>query len=289
MKLGYPGRQVSPTTKTYELLDFGDGRKLERFHDVILDRPSPAAIGSTAVPSAWDETSAKYERRAQVGKWRKLAKLPARWRVRLEPGTLELRLTKSGQVGVFPEQERNWHWVHERLKGRRGTRILNLFSYTGASTMAAAAAGAEVVHVDAAQSVVSWARRNAALSGLGSAPIRWIVEDAAKFARREINRGHAYDGIILDPPSYGHGPKGENWKLSRDLMELLVNCKLLLANRPALFLLTCHTPGFGPAELSSMVTESLFGTCAAGVRGKTLVLTTSAGKRLAAGAAAYWP
>jgi 23S rRNA (cytosine1962-C5)-methyltransferase len=167
--------------------------------------------------------------------------------------------------------------------------VLNLFAYTGGSTLAAAAAGAEVTHIDAAKNVVAWARENAKASGLGEAPIRWITEDAAKFVRREVRRGNRYDAVILDPPSYGHGPKGEAWKLSTDLPALLSGCTELMADRKAFFLLTCHTPGFGPAELEALVSDTLFGRCQQGVTTRNLALTTADGRRLPCGTAARWP
>jgi 23S rRNA (cytosine1962-C5)-methyltransferase len=280
---------VNPKTSGYELVDFGDGRKLERFGDVCLDRPCPAAIGGKTKHDLWDRVAARYEGKDRTGEWIPQAAVARKWRMNLDESDFELRLTDSGQVGVFPEQVSNWQWIRRQLKGRRGARVLNLFAYTGGSTIAAANSGAEVVHVDAARSAVNWARRNAEIGGLGTANIRWIVEDAMKFVRREANRGHAYDGIILDPPSYGHGPKGESWKISRDLIELLQNCKSIMSDSPILFLLSCHTPGFGPAELSSMVCECIFGSCASGVRAKSLALKTINGKKLSSGYTARWP
>ena len=173
-------------------------------------------------------------------------------------------------MGVFPEQQENWEWIARQVQ-RHGDspRVLNLFAYTGASTLAAAAAGAEVVHVDSARSTVEWARRNAKLSSLDSAPVRWIVDDARQFVRREIRRGNSYHGIILDPPSYGHGPKGQSWTLTRDLMPLLGDCRRLLASERLFVLLTCHSAGWGPAEVSAALEDSIFGHCQTGVTGAT--------------------
>lgn len=270
----------------YRLVDFGQGRKLEDFGGVLVDRPCPAATGRKAQPE-WTG-DAKYTRQSeQHGTWLSRA-VPNRWEVEFESQTFELRLTESGQVGIFPEQVPNWKWIHNTLSARPRARILNLFGYTGGSTLAAAAAGAEVVHVDSARSVVTWARRNAQLSGLSGAPIRWIVEDAPKFVAREIKRGNQYDGIILDPPSFGRGPKREEWKLTRDLFGLLAACKQLLSPASCLFLLSCHTPGFGPPELSAALSSCLFGSCGAGVRTRDLSLRSGDGRRLAAGHAAFW-
>ena len=271
----------------YELLDFGNGRKLERFASVIVDRPCPVA---TDIPEAdiGDQATLHFDA-ARKTKWMGADELPSTWRIRCDSLWFSLEPTPAGQVGVFPEQWINWQFIQKRLAKRDRARVLNLFAYTGGSTLAAAARNAEVVHVDASKPVVAWARKNADLSGLADAPIRWIVEDAVKFVAREVRRGNRYDGIILDPPTYGHGPKGEPWKLSRDLFDLLQNCRQLLADNPVFFLLSCHTPGFGQAELSAALSTCIFGSCGAGVQTRELSLACRDGRRLFAGHAAYWP
>ncbi len=276
----------------YELLDFGDGRKLERFGQFVLDRPSPAAEDFPRTdPSAWKQADAQFSRTsATSGKWKLRTALPKAWAISHAIGDFELRATDFGHVGVFPEQADNWEWLTKQVqRAGRKLKILNLFAYTGGSTLAAASAGAEVVHVDAARNVVSWARRNVEQSGLSDAPIRWINEDATKFVRRELKRGNQYDGVILDPPSYGHGPKGEVWKLSDHLMPLLSACAELTRDRRTLLLLTCHTPGFGPAELEACLADAVFGHCQAGVRAKPLSLTTADSRKLAGGVVARFP
>lgn len=249
----------------YELLDFGDGRKLERFGSKIVDRPCPTAEGiSPARPDRWNNVAGRYCRGSRgLMEW-----VPPNrdgwadpvWRLRQsEPFRLELALQPlpSGQVGVFPEQTVNWAWIHEQVRSAgRPLRVLNLFAYTGASTIAAAAAGAEVTHVDAAESTVSRASMNAGLSGLAQAPIRWIVDDAVKFCRREVRRGRRYDAVILDPPTYGHGKKGEVWRIERDLPGLLALCLDLTEHRPAFVLLTGHTTGFDAGRLARYLTDS---------------------------------
>jgi 23S rRNA (cytosine1962-C5)-methyltransferase len=281
------------TADQYQLLDFGRGRKLERFGPIVLDRPSPAAEGSAPVLAAplWQQAHARFERTsAEAGRWVCVAKPQSTWQISHESITLAIKLTDFGHVGVFPEQAENWDWLARQVRrASRPLRLLNLFAYTGGSTLTAAAAGAEVVHVDAAKSAVAWARKNAELSGVGQAPIRWIIEDAATFAARELRRGNRYDGVILDPPSYGHGPKGQSWKLSSDLAPLLSTCAELVGRSPALLLLTCHTPGFGSAELEAMVSETFFGACQQGVTAKELVLTSDDGRRLPCGSVARWP
>jgi 23S rRNA (cytosine1962-C5)-methyltransferase len=173
--------------------------------------------------------------------------------------------------------------LHDPLK------VLNLFAYTGGSTLAAAAAGAEVVHVDAAKNTVNWARENARLSGLENAPIRWIVEDALKFVEREVRRGNQYDAVILDPPSYGHGPDGNPWKIGEHLLPLLEACGELTQQSRAFLLLTCHSPGYGPAELEAYLADAVFGSCQAGATAHELSLPTEDGRALPAGVAVRWP
>jgi 23S rRNA (cytosine1962-C5)-methyltransferase len=207
----------------------------------------------------------------------------------------------SGQVGVFPEQRENWEWIARQVAkpqvedrpGRamlgRPLKVLNLFAYTGGSTLAAAAAGAEVVHIDAAQNIVDRARENAALSGFAERPVRWIAEDAVKFCRRELKRGKRYDAVILDPPSYGHGPKGEPWKIDTDLLPLLAMCRELTSENRTFVLVSCHSPGIGPAELSAYLSEGIFGHCGQPPATGELALETSDGRKLPAGVFARWP
>lgn len=285
----------------YELLDFGGGRKLERFGGWVLDRPAPGADGAIQFQELWKSATARYTGdRTTVGKWRPVA---AKWHVascelRVELGEArEFRLLlsplPSGQVGVFPEQLANWGWIAKQVARlatpQAALKVLHLFAYTGGSSLAAAVAGAEVTHVDAAKGMVARARENAAASGLAEAPIRWIVEDALKFCQREVKRGNQYDAVILDPPTYGHGPHGEAWNIKRDLLPLLALCRQLTAGRLRFALCTCHTPGIGDAELSAYLSEGLFGRCGQPPRAGTLYLSTAAGRRLASGTFARWP
>jgi 23S rRNA (cytosine1962-C5)-methyltransferase len=276
----------------YQLLDFGDGRRLERFGVVVLDRPCPAAesIRRTA-PPLWSAADARFERLdAEEGRWLLPGNPPQHWTIAHGRMILELKRTDFGHVGLFPEQAENWDWIAEEvrrssLESAGGVKVLNLFAYTGGSTLAAAAAGAAVTHVDAARNIVAWARRNAELSALAEAPIRWIAEDAVKFAKREIRRGNRYDAVILDPPSYGHGAHGEPWRLAEDLPRLLDLCAELTAPRPRFVLLTCHTPGFSPARLQNLLATA-FGS--AQVVAAPLVLVASTGQALPSGVAARW-
>jgi 23S rRNA (cytosine1962-C5)-methyltransferase len=271
----------------YQLLDFGEGRKLERFGGVMLDRLCPAAESvSSADRELWKRFAARYERtNGDQGIWRAVGGiLPLPWAIANNSFRLELKLTDFGHLGVFPEQAANWDWIAERVRQASGpTKVLNLFAYTGGSTLAAAAAGAEVVHVDAARNTVAWARRNAELSGLADAPIRWIAEDAMLFVRRELKRGNRYQAVILDPPSYGHGPKGEVWRLAEDLPELLSLCAKLTEADRRFVLLSCHSPGFGPRELGRVMAQA-FGE--ANIESGEMVLNSAAGRTLPCGSMA---
>ncbi len=279
------------TRDNYELLDFGDSRRLERFGEIVLDRPCPAAeTFERADPDLWTRADARFEGRDELrGQWTDRRELPERWVVAHGALRFELKRTEFGHLGLFPEQAENWDWIakqshlwasHE-TPALRGLRVLNLFAYTGGSTLAAAAAGAEVVHVDAAKNIIAWARRNAELSGLADAPIRWIAEDALKFVKRELKRGNRYDALILDPPSYGHGPRGEVWRLSKHLPRLLDLCAELTAGRPQFMLLTCHTPGYDAESLGRMMSEAIGSENAAVAQ--PLTIRASDGRRLPSG------
>ncbi|HEX2474857.1 MAG TPA: class I SAM-dependent methyltransferase [Lacipirellulaceae bacterium] len=296
----------------YELLDFGDGRKLERFGGVILDRPSPAADGAAkARPDGWRDATARYDRtHSDQGAWTPKKAILQKWNIsfaldaqsgrdptqrRLGTAiTLQLQASPFGHVGVFPEQLDNWRWIARQAAKRqaefgRPLRVLNLFAYTGGSTLAAAAAGTEVVHIDAARNIVQRARRNAELSQLSDRPIRWIAEDASRFCQRELKRGKRYDAVILDPPTYGHGPQGESWKFAEHVLPLLRMCAELTAESRALVLMTSHTPGIGQAELAAYVAQGFFGGCSQPPETGELFVATSGGRRLPSGVFARWP
>ena len=277
----------------YQLLDFGAGRKLERFGRYVLDRPSSAAAGAIQRDrNSWVTADARYERgQGEQGTWSFHRRIDGPWTVRHGTLTLELKFTESGQLGVFPEQAENWDWIAGQIhKAGRPLKILNLFAYTGASTLAAAAEGAEVVHVDAAANVVAWARRNAQASQLTDAPTRWISEDAVKFVRRELKRGNGYDAVLLDPPAYGHGPHGETWKLAEHLGELWSLCLELTAARRQFMLLSCHSGPFAFANelLKTTFAEALKPPREGTTASHDLQITSPAGDRLHCGAVVRW-
>lgn len=277
--------------ETYQLLDFGDGRRLERLGPLVLDRPCPTAESwRRAQPALWSQADARFERGdAATGQWHARRELPERWNVSHGPLVLELKRTEFGHVGLFPEQADNWDWLAARIAaGPRPFRVLNLFAYTGGSTLAAAAAGAEVVHVDAARNVVAWARQNAILSELGERPIRWIADDALKFVRRELRRGSRYEAVILDPPSYGHGAHGEVWRLAQHLPRLLAMCRDLTAAGRQLMLLTCHTPGYDAQRLEELLAETLADGPSGKITAEELMLTDASGRRLPSGSMVRW-
>jgi 23S rRNA (cytosine1962-C5)-methyltransferase len=242
-------------TGGYELLDAGDGRRLERFGEVVVDRPAPMAEEPPRDPSAWARADMRFDR--YVG-WTAIADdEPQAWEIVEGDLRFELRPTETGQVGLFPEQAPNRAWVRaavaDVLRGDGPPAVLDLFAYTGAMTLASAASGASVTHVDGSRPTVAWARRNAELSGLADRPIRWIVDDVEAFVAREQRRERRYDAVVLDPPSYGHGGRagGGGWRLEQRLDALLARCADLTGEDPAFVLLTAHTPGFGPDRLAS--------------------------------------
>jgi len=238
----------------YEVLDAAAGEKLERWGDYTLIRPDPQVIwsGSRKHPG-WKKPNGHYHRSAKGGGSWDFFDLPDQWSISYKPLDLHFHLKpfQFKHTGLFPEQAVNWDWFSALIRGAgRPVNILNLFAYTGGATLAAARAGASVTHVDASKGMVSWARENAALSGLDQAPVRWIVDDCLKFVEREVRRGRRYDGIIMDPPSYGRGPGGELWKLEEALHPLIRACLPLLSESPLFFLINAYTTGLQPGVLS---------------------------------------
>jgi 23S rRNA (cytosine1962-C5)-methyltransferase len=236
---------LSPAWTDYELLDSGSGRKLERFASVTLGRPEPQAEWSPSLPQkSWDAAHATFiqQPRAKNGEWKFAQPVPPRWPMRRNNLSFWVEPTPSGHLGVFPDQASHWDWLAESIQSASAPpNILSLFGYTGLATLTCAAAGAHVTHVDASRKAIKWARENQSLSQLEDRPIRWLVDDAQSFVSRELRRGRTYEGLILDPPRFGRGPKGELWKVEDSLPALLRQCRKLLSPAPLFVLLNTYT------------------------------------------------
>ncbi len=239
----------------YEVIDCSNGEKLERWGPYLLIRPDPQIIWDTPrVHRGWKKCSGHYHRSSKGGGQWEFFDLPQQWSIGYKNLTFNLKPFSFKHTGLFPEQAANWDWISGLIRGaKRPIRVLNLFAYTGGATLAAAAAGASVTHVDASKGMVSWAKENAGASGLADAPIRWLVDDCMKFVEREIRRGSRYDAVIMDPPSYGRGPKGEIWKIEDAIHPLVRECAKLLSSQPLFFLINSYTTGLAPAVLSYLL------------------------------------
>lgn len=250
---------LADSWKDYEVIDCSKGEKLERWGDYILVRPDPQVIWDTPrKEKGWHKMNAHYHRSKKGGGEWEFFDLPQQWSIHYRNLTFQLKPFSFKHTGLFPEQAANWDWFSELIKkAGRPVKVLNLFAYTGGATITAAAAGASVTHVDASKGMVTWAKENAASSGLADAPIRWIVDDCVKFVEREIRRGNHYDAIIMDPPSYGRGPKGEIWKIEESIHPLVKLCAQLLVDRPLFFLINSYTTGLQPAVLSYLIGTEL--------------------------------
>jgi 23S rRNA (cytosine1962-C5)-methyltransferase len=243
----------------FELIDCSDGEKLERWGQYYLVRPDPQAIWLTPRTNEhWLNSNARYHRsESGGGSWNK-GRLPESWKISYGNLTFLVKPMNFKHTGLFPEQAVNWDWAADRIRtAGREISVLNLFAYTGGATVACGKAGASVCHVDAAKGMVAWGKENASASGLSDAPIRWIVDDCARFVEREIRRGRRYDAIIMDPPSYGRGPGGEVWKLEKDLWPFVSLCANVLSDNPLFVLINSYTTGLSPTVLS-YITESIF-------------------------------
>ena len=237
----------------YELVDSGEGEKLERFGDFILRRPDPQAIWKKSLDLGWENADAVFQTSESGGTW--LTKnVPEKWQAQIGNVTFELGRSTFKHIGVFPEQKPNWDWIREKIeKEERKIKILNLFGYTGGATIAASLAGAAVVHIDGSKTAITQARKNAELSGVDQNPIRWIPDDARKFVEREIKRGSKYDAIIMDPPAFGHGAKGESWKIEKDLLDLINLTKKILAKDPIFYILNGYAAGYSSVGYVQMI------------------------------------
>jgi len=298
MTIERPGLIVADRWQDYQLLDCGDGLKQERWGAYTLVRPDPQIIW----PRHGEKSAARWEgwdgfyHRSETGggKWEMRRPLPDHWTISYAPLGLTFKIhpTSFKHTGLFPEQAVNWDWFSAKIKTARAAgreiSVLNLFGYTGAATIAAAAGGANVCHVDAAEGMVKWCRENAALSGLAAAPIRYIADDCLKFVRRELKRGRRYDAIIMDPPTYGRGSTGEMWRLEDHLWELLVECRALLSEQPLFFLINAYTARLSPTVVANLLAELLADRSGAIAAGEVGLPIQRDGKILPCGIYGRW-
>lgn len=253
---------IADQWKDYEVLDTSTGEKLERWDKYLLVRPDPQVIWNTPKQhTGWKKMNGHYHRSVKGGGEWEFFDLPEQWIVSYHSLTFNLKPFSFKHTGLFPEQAANWDWfsqlITDEVKSGKTVKVLNLFAYTGGATLAAAAAGAHVTHVDASKGMVTWAKENARSSALEDAPIRWLVDDCVKFVEREIRRGSKYDAIIMDPPSYGRGPKGEIWKIEDSIFPFIELCTQILSDKPLFFLVNSYTTGLQPAVLSYMLNTAV--------------------------------
>lgn len=251
---------IADNWKDYEVLDTSDGEKLERWGNYLLVRPDPQVIwNSDKKNPGWEKMNGHYHRSSKGGGEWEFFDLPKEWEIHYNDLTFRLKPFSFKHTGLFPEQAANWDWFSNLIRNalakepNRQIKVLNLFAYTGGATLAAADAGAHVTHVDASKGMVTWAKENAIASGLSEKPIRWLVDDCVKFVEREIRRGNRYDAIIMDPPSYGRGPKGEIWKIEESIFPFVQLTARILSDNPLFFLINSYTTGLQPAVLSYMI------------------------------------
>ena len=277
--------------KDYEVIDTSTGEKLERWGDYILVRPDPQVIWNTPKNNAdWRKKNGHYHRSVKGGGEWEFWNLPEEWSIHYKELTFHLKPFSFKHTGLFPEQAVNWDWFSELIRNAgRPIKVLNLFAYTGGATLSAAKAGANVTHVDASKGMVAWAKENAAASGLKDAPIRWLVDDCVKFVEREIRRGNQYDAIIMDPPSYGRGPKGEIWKIEESIYPFIELTTQILTDKPLFYLVNSYTTGLQPAVLTYMIQTALVPRFGGVVESSEIGLPVSSnGLVLPCGASGRW-
>ena len=287
---------IADNWKDYEVLDTSTGEKLERWGDYLLVRPDPQVIWESDKKNpGWRKMNGHYHRsKAGGGEW-EFFDLPKEWQIGYKDLRFNLKPFSFKHTGLFPEQATNWDWFSDIIKDAlvknpdRQIKVLNLFAYTGGATLAAAAAGAAVTHVDASKGMVTWAKENAIFSGLGEKPIRWLVDDCMKFVEREIRRGNKYDAIIMDPPSYGRGPKGELWKIEESIFPFIKLTSEILSDDALFFLVNSYTTGLQPAVLSYMINLAIVGKFGGSVTASEIGLPVKdTGLVLPCGASGRW-
>ena len=282
---------IADQWKDYEVIDTSLGEKLERWGNYLLVRPDPQVIWDTPKKEkGWKKMNGHYHRSNKGGGEWEFFDLPKEWSIHYRNLTFHLKPFSFKHTGLFPEQAVNWDWCSEQIKkANRPIKVLNLFAYTGGATISAAAAGAHVTHVDASKGMVNWAKENAAASGLSDAPIRWLVDDCVKFVEREIRRGNHYDAIIMDPPSYGRGPKGEIWKIEESIYPFIKLTAQILSKDAIFFLINSYTTGLQPAVLSYMINSAIVSEFCGKVEADEIGLpVTASGLVLPCGASGRW-
>jgi len=281
------------TTKAspdYELIDSGEGEKLERFGQYVLRRPDPQALWKKNLDEKlWKQADASFSRESDNAKWKIKEGTPKDWEISLADLKFIIKPTAFKHTGIFPEQEQNWSWVKEQIKkAGRPAKVLNLFGYTGGATLACLAAGAEVTHVDGSKSVITWAKQNAKASGLASKKVRWIEDDARKFVQREMKRGNKYDAIIMDPPAFGHGANNEVWKIEEDFINLLDLCHEILSDKPLFVLVNGYSAGYSAIAYENCLNSLLKKLGGQIEKGELTIEESKTGRLLPAGIFARW-
>ncbi len=280
--------------KDYELIDSGDNEKLERYGTYILRRPDPEALWKKSLPeSSWAKADLRFKREGKNTKWLVRPGLPKRWAIEIDDLQFSIKPSSFKHTGLFPEQVKNWQWMSNLISKNKNSytepiKVLNLFAYTGGATLACARACAEVCHVDGSKTAVAWARENAELSKMSDAKIRWIVDDCISFLKREIKRGRKYDAIIMDPPSFGHGPKDELWKIEEDFLVLIDLCREIMSDKPLFILINGYTAGYSPITYENnlkYMTKDFSGSIESG---ELAIAETSGGRLLPCGIFARW-
>lgn len=280
-------------SQNYELLDSGFQEKLERFGELIVSRPDPQALWQKKLgESEWKKADAVFLQNGTKAHWKINKEISKKWKVEMSGLFFNLKLAPFKHVGIFPEQQPNWQFIDKQITSRieqgQKVSVLNLFGYTGGASLISAKAGAEVCHVDGSKSAIEWAKENALISGLAGKPIRWILDDARKFVEKEIRRGKKYDALIMDPPSFGHGGKGELWKIEKDLLPFLESCKKLLSSEPIFVIINGYASGYSSLVYGENLSVMMSGRGGGVETGELTIEESKSGRLLPAGIFARW-
>lgn len=281
-------------SKDYELLDSGNGLKLERYGKIVFSRPDPEALWNYKLPTqTWDHADAIFVRRGTKSEWNLKSTVPKQWDIEFGGYKFIIKPTSFKHTGLFPEQLANWDWMKNVIEKNKKNynepvQVLNLFGYTGGATLACADAGAEVTHVDGSKTAVAWARENAEISNLADKPIRWIIDDCIMYLRREVKRGRKYDAILMDPPAFGHGPKDELWKIEENFLELIDLCKQVLSDKPLFVLINGYTAGYSPIAYENVLKDMMNDSKGSIEIGELTIAESNSDRLLPCGIFARW-